>query len=197
MSGSTQPREYNWGATWKKKSGFGLESQEYGSRDPSRWPRGTLYPQKLAPTSPTSSGRSVGIVRLRTKATEFFFSLHCFFPRDLKYWTSLISWTLTLESSLIKPSTTQFPSECEVLGLPLCFSGSSLSAVRQLLNFCTIKTLPTLSQDHYLHRTSKTQIFMPRAVYEPTTSVFQRPKTLHSLDRSMTVIDHLTYLNRF
>jgi len=32
-----------------------------------------LYPQKLALTSPTGGGRSVGIVRVRTKATEFFF----------------------------------------------------------------------------------------------------------------------------
>jgi hypothetical protein len=40
------------------------------SRDLSRWPRGTLYPQKLALNSSTSGGRSVGIVRLRTKATE-------------------------------------------------------------------------------------------------------------------------------
>jgi hypothetical protein len=32
----------------------GVEIQEYGRRDPSRWPRGTLYPQMLAPTSPTS-----------------------------------------------------------------------------------------------------------------------------------------------
>jgi len=30
-----------------------------------------LYPQKLALTSPTGGGRSVGIVRLRTKATEY------------------------------------------------------------------------------------------------------------------------------
>ena len=29
-----------------------------------------LYPQKLALTSPTGGGRFVGIVRLRTKATE-------------------------------------------------------------------------------------------------------------------------------
>jgi hypothetical protein len=56
----------------RKSSGSGLESKEYGRRDPSRWPRGTLYPQKLAP-SPTSDGRSVGIVRSRTQATEFFF----------------------------------------------------------------------------------------------------------------------------
>jgi hypothetical protein len=30
-----------------------------------------LYPQKLALTSPTGSGRSVGIVRSQTMATEF------------------------------------------------------------------------------------------------------------------------------
>jgi hypothetical protein len=40
--GSTQPREYNWGATWKKISGSGLQSREYGRRDPSRWPRNTI-----------------------------------------------------------------------------------------------------------------------------------------------------------
>jgi len=32
-----------------------------------------LYPQKLALTSPTGGCRSVGIVRVRTKATEFSF----------------------------------------------------------------------------------------------------------------------------
>ena len=38
-----------------------------------------LYPQKLALTSPTRGGRSVGIVRSRTKAAEFFrvFYAHC------------------------------------------------------------------------------------------------------------------------
>jgi hypothetical protein len=41
----------------------------------SRWPRGTLYPQKLAPTSLISGGLSVGIVRSRTQATEFSFSV--------------------------------------------------------------------------------------------------------------------------
>jgi hypothetical protein len=34
-----------------------------------------FYPQKLALTSPTGGGRSVGIVRSRTKATEFIFFL--------------------------------------------------------------------------------------------------------------------------
>jgi hypothetical protein len=57
----------------RKRSGSGLENREYGRRDPSRWPRGTLYPQKLALTSLTSGGRSVGIVSSRTQATEFSF----------------------------------------------------------------------------------------------------------------------------
>jgi hypothetical protein len=54
-----------------KFSGSGLEIRVYGRRDPSRWSRSTLYPQKLALTSPISGGRSVGIVRSLTQATEF------------------------------------------------------------------------------------------------------------------------------
>jgi hypothetical protein len=59
----------------RKISGTGLENREYGRRDSSRRPRGTLYLQKLALTSPKSGSRSVGIVRSRTQATEFSFSL--------------------------------------------------------------------------------------------------------------------------
>jgi hypothetical protein len=61
----------------RKSSGSGLENREYGSRDPSHWPCGTLYPQKLALTWPTSGGRSVGRVRSRTQAKEF--SFYCSF----------------------------------------------------------------------------------------------------------------------
>jgi hypothetical protein len=57
----------------RKSSGSGLEIREYGHRDPSRWPCGTLYPQKLAVNSSTSGGRSVGIVRSRTHSTEFVY----------------------------------------------------------------------------------------------------------------------------
>ena len=44
-----------------------------------------LYPQKLALTLPTGSDRSVGIVRVRTKATEFSFirniaMIQCYAP---------------------------------------------------------------------------------------------------------------------
>jgi hypothetical protein len=54
-----------------KSSGSGLENREYGRGNPLRWTRDTLYPPKLALTSPTGGGRLVGIVRLRIKATEF------------------------------------------------------------------------------------------------------------------------------
>jgi hypothetical protein len=64
----------------RKSSGSGLEIREYGHRYPSRWPRGTIYPPKLSLSSPTSSGRSVGIVCSQTQATEFSFMS--------KYWLS-------------------------------------------------------------------------------------------------------------
>jgi hypothetical protein len=52
----------------RKSSGSGIENREYGHWGPSRWPRGTLYPQKLALTLPTIGCRSVGIVRSPTQA---------------------------------------------------------------------------------------------------------------------------------
>ena len=73
-TGSTQPREINWGATWiKKVAAPGLEKQRLtavGTRCADHVT--PLYPQKLALTSPTGGGRSVGIVRSRTKATEMY-----------------------------------------------------------------------------------------------------------------------------
>jgi hypothetical protein len=54
----------------RKSRGSVLENSEYGRRNLSRRLRGTLYPQKLTVTSPTSGGRLIGIVRSRTQATE-------------------------------------------------------------------------------------------------------------------------------
>jgi hypothetical protein len=55
----------------RKSSCPGLENGYYVLGDPFCWPRNTLYPQTLELTSPTSGGRSVCIVRARTKAMEF------------------------------------------------------------------------------------------------------------------------------
>ena len=54
-----------------------------------------LYPQKLALTSPTGGGRSVGIVRSRTKATEFFFYV-------LKVIASIVQSAISLEFVLVR-----------------------------------------------------------------------------------------------
>jgi hypothetical protein len=59
-------------ATWMEKSRLRAQKiQINGLGDPLRWQRDTLYPEKLALTSPTWGGRLVGIVRLQNKATEF------------------------------------------------------------------------------------------------------------------------------
>jgi hypothetical protein len=55
----------------RKSSCSSLENREYGRRNSSRWPRGTLYSQKLVLTSQTS-GSSIGIVRSRAQATQRF-----------------------------------------------------------------------------------------------------------------------------
>jgi hypothetical protein len=57
----------------RNSSGSGLENREYGRGDPLLWPRDTLYSQKLALTSPTCGGRSVGIVRLLQPRRFFSF----------------------------------------------------------------------------------------------------------------------------
>jgi hypothetical protein len=49
----------------------GPQIRDYGRKDPSLWPSGTLYMQKLALTSLTSGCRSVTTVRSLTQATEF------------------------------------------------------------------------------------------------------------------------------
>jgi hypothetical protein len=56
---------------WKSSGSGPRKSRLTAVWNPLRWPRDTLYPQKLALTSPIIGGRSVGIVLLRTKATEF------------------------------------------------------------------------------------------------------------------------------
>jgi hypothetical protein len=56
----------------RKCSGSGLEIRKYSPRNPSRWPRAPSICKQLALTSPTRGCFSVGIVRSRTQATEFF-----------------------------------------------------------------------------------------------------------------------------
>jgi hypothetical protein len=100
----------------RKSSGSGLENREYGRRDPSSWPRGTLYLQKLVLTFLTSAVRSVGIFHSRTKVRGvcFLFTLmKCFLNSVLvTYWSRDIavgvrtgySWTTQLRFPAVQVS---------------------------------------------------------------------------------------------
>jgi hypothetical protein len=81
-----------------KSSGFGQENRINDRGDPLRWPRDTLYPQKLALTSPTSGGRSVGIVRLRTKGHGVYLFIYLF----------ITAWTSVLDKIMYRYATVVF-----------------------------------------------------------------------------------------
>jgi hypothetical protein len=84
-----------------------------GRGDSLRWPLDTLYPLKLSLTSPTGGGRSVGIVRLRTKAIEFVFLFFVLCAverlnlkwilekRVMKIWTEHRSWGFDLKRTIV------------------------------------------------------------------------------------------------
>jgi hypothetical protein len=76
----------------RKSSGSSIENWEYDRKDLLRWPRDTLYPQKLARISPTSCGRSVSIVLSQTQATEFVWSVCLIMGTSLKYQELLPCW---------------------------------------------------------------------------------------------------------
>jgi hypothetical protein len=57
----------------------GLKYRECGRRDLLCWPRNTLYPQKLALTSPTRGGRLVGTVRHGPRQRTLFLYLYYYY----------------------------------------------------------------------------------------------------------------------
>ena len=62
-----------------------------------------LYPQKLALISPTSGGRSVGIVRSRTKAAEFSFSIQFEWDADFTF----VLWFVSYEREQLEDSSVE------------------------------------------------------------------------------------------
>jgi hypothetical protein len=80
----------------RNNSGSSLENGEYGCGDPLRWPRNAFYPQKLALTSPTSGGRSVGIVCLQAKDTEFVYLFTWYITLQARPEFSTVYWIVSL-----------------------------------------------------------------------------------------------------
>jgi hypothetical protein len=77
----------------------GLENRDYGLRGSAALTMRHLSPQKLALISPTSGGRSVGIVRSRTKATEL--ASHKYSDEFLCFVTTFFLCLLMPQSNLI------------------------------------------------------------------------------------------------
>jgi hypothetical protein len=76
-----------------------------------RWPRNTLYPQRLALTSPTGGDLSVGIVISRTPATEFLTSnCRCRHTRSPSSWPGPVFWAMNNEIHLKRSYLLQFES---------------------------------------------------------------------------------------
>jgi hypothetical protein len=92
----------------RKSNSSGLENREYGRGDPLRWQRGTLCPQKLAVTWPTSGGRSVGIVRSRTQATEsILVFVTCLLSTESR---CSVTESLVIKAQCYKPEGRRFES---------------------------------------------------------------------------------------
>jgi hypothetical protein len=78
-----------------------------------------LYPQKLALTSPAGGGRSVGIVRSRTKATEFMYY----------FVTSFMLYSLYVLLCNVSSKTTAVVAPGSILSLAsLCRGGGGSQA---------------------------------------------------------------------
>jgi hypothetical protein len=103
---STQPHEDNWGATWLKKERIRSRKTEInGCGNSLRWLCNTLYPQMLALISPTSGGRWVGIVRLRTMATEFSL-LFSFIASVVKHFQPMFMFFLSIQIPICRYTST-------------------------------------------------------------------------------------------
>ena len=88
-----------------------------------------LYPQKLALTSPAGGGRSVGIVRSRTKATGFFGSKH----------HRTAAENVTAELSIHRPFPQKQPD--------YSFTNPTFMIQLQLLNLSLLNTTPKPETD--------------------------------------------------
>ena len=66
-----------------------------------------LYPQKLALTSPTGGGRSVGIVRVRTKATQFSLVL-------VVVVVAVMAVVPNTNTAPLRPATIHYNSLCKI-----------------------------------------------------------------------------------
>ena len=99
-----------------------------------------LYPQKLALTSPTGGGRSVGIVRVRTKATEICLYMFRAHHHQVKlYYTAsgivILCKVAVRFSSGTEPRYVELLSEVHFLCVSLWLSGHRINCQVYIASF--------------------------------------------------------------
>ena len=95
-----------------------------------------LYPQKLALTSPTGGGRSVGIVRSRTKATEFFISCTLYRSTRLRICATNRKVAGSIPYALIGPWVDSASHRNEYQGYLMTGKGGRCVRLTALLTSC-------------------------------------------------------------
>jgi hypothetical protein len=129
----------------RKSRGSGLENRDYGLR-------GSVvltmrHPSIRRVTSTTSGGRSVGIVRSRTKATEFLFVFFCLY--DATPWENICYETLNHHQvrSGLRRTTLQFTAE--IIKKKNCFSYEYYRIFRKMMKHWPERIPPLLFRSKY------------------------------------------------
>jgi hypothetical protein len=102
-TGSTQPRADNWGATWKKNSGSDLEDKRLTAVGIRCADHATPSTRKIRHYFAGHSGRSVGIIPLRTKSHGVCFVLFVYSLRQRHLWPMKLAmrWQIAFSSKMI------------------------------------------------------------------------------------------------
>jgi hypothetical protein len=174
----------------RKSSGCVLENTEYGLGDPLRWPRDTLCHQKLALTSLTWGGRSVGIVRLRTMTAEFFLLSHVVYsvPKIWRYVCDLIL-IININNNDSRSDDINMAPKCHTADYMLLKSKQSDST----FGSCTCAHACTCLYPFLVNRcsefqknSSKHQVVLNNILKLNSTS--QKTHGLHYKDRSFKIL---------
>jgi hypothetical protein len=184
----------------RKSSGSNLEIREY---DPSRWQRGNLYPQKLALTSSTSFGGSIGTVRSRTPATEFFGVLaeirskHIWNRRHKQRHLKQLARRNLFNSvnSLIACKWMLLYSSVTLLSLLECQASSSLCKYADCGRTCNKPALlwtkiligPTVT--HRRHSTTHRFYHITKRLHSKISHTYPNQHAIQSLDSTMPYYD--------
>jgi hypothetical protein len=125
----------------RKSSDSGLESREWGRWDPSRWPRGTLYQQKLLLTSPTNGGLSDGRYSPLVKSLKDFFFVIQFYLQFLPVHSANCVKTYAVAFIERSSVTNRFKASCDFWGwrliMMLFSTGGLFQNLLETSNICT------------------------------------------------------------